>query len=85
MTEDVTFRSDKAAPVQLDGAQTDFTLPICLPDPELMVGEALAVLVVTTVEGQQVGVPMGVNGLEYLLGIVEAGLRVMREDVGGAN
>lgn len=38
----------------------------------------LAVLVVTTVEGQRVGVPIGVNALEHLKGIVEAGLRVVR-------
>ncbi|MGU3664453.1 hypothetical protein ACLBX9_09745 [Methylobacterium sp. A49B] len=43
-----------------------------------------AVLVVTTVEGQRVGIPIGVNALEHLRGIVEAGLRVVQEEVGGA-
>lgn len=85
MTDLTTFRPDKAAHVQFGELHTDFILPICLPDPELMVGDALAVLVVTTVEGQRVGVPMGVNALEHLRGIVEAGLRVLREDEPGAS
>ena len=37
-----------------------------------------AVMVVTTVEGQRVGVPIEVNALEHLRGIVEAGRRVVR-------
>ena len=47
-----------------------------------MVGDALAVLVVTTLEGQRVGVPIGVNALEHLRGIVEAGLQVLQEGDG---
>jgi hypothetical protein len=76
MAEHSPFRPDKAANVQFGELHTDFILPICMPDPELMVGEDLAVLVVTTVEGQRVGVPMGVTALEHLQGIVEAGLKV---------
>lgn len=79
MTDPEPFRADKAAQLKLGELYTDFILPICLPDPELQVGDALAVLVVTTVEGHRVGVPIGVNGLEHLRGIVEAGLRVVRE------
>jgi hypothetical protein len=78
MTDLKPFRVDKAAHVQFGDLHTDFILPICLPDPELQVGDALAVLVVTTVEGQRVGVPIGANALEHLRGIVEAGLRVER-------
>lgn len=77
MTEPTTFRPDKAARVQFGELHTDFILPICLPDPELQVGDALAVLVVTTVEGQRVGVPIGVNALEHLQGIVKAGLQML--------
>ncbi|MCJ2020581.1 hypothetical protein MKK84_24660 [Methylobacterium sp. E-065] len=83
MTDPKPFRADKAAYLQLGELHTDFILPICLPDPELMVGDALAVLVVTTVEGHRVGVPIGVNALEHLKGIVEAGLRVLQEEDGG--
>ena len=78
MTDPTPFRPDRAAHVQFGDLHTDFILPICLPDPELVVGDALAVLVVTTVEGQRVGVPIGVNALEHLRGIVEAGLRVLQ-------
>ncbi|MCJ2051691.1 hypothetical protein [Methylobacterium sp. J-070] len=80
MTQLEPFRSDTAARAQFDDLHTDFILPICPPDPELQVGEVLAVLVVTTVEGQRVGVPIGVNALEHLQGIVEAGLRVVRAE-----
>ena len=82
MTDLAPFRPDKAAHVQFGEPHSDFILPICLPDPELMVGEALAVLVVATVEGQRVGVPIGVNALEHLRGIVEAGLRMLRKENG---
>jgi hypothetical protein len=78
MTQPNPFRPDKAARVQFGELHTDFILPICMPDPELQVGDALAVLVVTTVEGQRVGVPIGVNALEHLQGIVEAGLRLVQ-------
>ena len=84
MTSLTPFRPDKTARLQLGELHTDFILPICLPDPELQVGDALAVLVVTTVEGHRVGVPIGVNALEHLRGIVEAGLRVVQPADGDA-
>jgi len=51
MTQPTAFRPDKAAYLQLGELHTDFIPPICLPDPELMVEDALAVLVVTAVKG----------------------------------
>lgn len=84
MADPNSFRPDTAAYLQLGELHTDFILPICLPDPELQIGGALAVLVVTTVEGHRVGVPIGVNALEHLRGIVEAGLRMVRIEDEGA-
>ncbi|WP_267422720.1 hypothetical protein [Methylobacterium sp. GC_Met_2] len=84
MTDTKPFRSDKAAYLQLGELHTDFIQPICLSDPELQLGEALAVLVVTTVEGQRVGVPIGVNALEHLQEVVAAGLRLLRSGDEGA-
>lgn len=78
------FRSDEAAHVQFGKLHTDCILPICLPNPDLMVGEDLSVLVVTTVEGQRVGVPMGVNALMHLQGIVAKGLRALKSGDGDA-
>lgn len=78
MSRPKPFRPDKAAHVQFGELHTDFILSICMPDPELMVGEDLAVLVVTTVVGQRVGAPMGVKALEHLRGIVAEGLRSQR-------
>ncbi|MCJ2102405.1 hypothetical protein [Methylobacterium sp. E-046] len=46
--------------------------------PDIASEADLAVLIVTTVEGQRVSVPFGVNAFTHLRGIVEAGLRVVR-------
>ena len=80
MTEPKPFRPDKAASVQFGELHTEFILPICLPDPELQVVDALAVLVVTTVEGQRVGVPIGVNALTHLQGVITEALRMLQAD-----
>lgn len=79
MTGPASFRPDKAAHIQFGDLHTDFILPICLPDPELMVGDVHAVLVVTTVEGQRVGVPIGVNALEHLQGAITAARQMKKE------
>lgn len=55
MTDPKPFRPGAATYLQLGEPHTDYILPICLPDPELQVGDALAVLVATTVEGHRVG------------------------------
>lgn len=55
------FRPDKAKDaIEGDG---DFLLPICATKPGLLMGESLAAIVLTTVEGQRVNAPLGMQGL----------------------
>ncbi|NEU13573.1 hypothetical protein G3T14_15745 [Methylobacterium sp. BTF04] len=59
-------------------------LPISLPAPELMMGEGLAVIVLTTVEDQRVGIPMGHQALSDLHKIIGEALRLLRAPEGGS-
>ena len=57
---------------------SDFLLPICAPKPGLLMGELLAVIVLTTVEGQRVGVPLGMQGLSDLHEVTREALRMLQ-------
>lgn len=76
MPDSTPFRPDKAKDA-IDG-DGDFLLPICEPKPELLMGESLAVIVLTTVEGQRVGVPLGMQGLSDLHEITREALRLLQ-------
>ncbi|KQO89625.1 MAG: hypothetical protein ACAH20_21845 [Methylobacteriaceae bacterium] len=76
MADSPPFRPDTAKDaVEGDG---DFLLPICVPKPGLLMGESLAVIVLTTVEGQRVGVPLGMQGLSDLHEVTREALRLMQ-------
>lgn len=76
MANSPPFRPDKAKDaIEGDG---DFLLPICEPKPGLLMGESLAVIVLTTVEGQRVGVPLGMQGLSDLHEITREALRLLQ-------
>lgn len=49
-----------------------------------MVGQDQAVLVLTTVDGRRVGVPIGVNALTYLQGVITEALRMLQAGDGNA-
>lgn len=65
------------------GAEGHFLLPICLPLPGLLMGEDLAVIVLETVEGQHVGVPLGIQALSDLRETITEALRMMQASEGG--
>ncbi len=76
MSDSPPFRPDKAKDaIEGDG---DFLLPICVPKPGLLMGESLAVIVLTTVEGQRVGVPLGMQGLSDLHEVTREALRLLQ-------
>ena len=75
MPDSPPFRPDQAKDA-LEG-EGDFLLPICMPKPDLLMGEALAVVVLTTVEGQRVGVPLGMQGLSDLHEVTREALRLL--------
>ncbi|MCY1644979.1 hypothetical protein [Methylorubrum sp. SL192] len=76
MVESPPFRPDRAKDaIEGDG---NFLLPISAPKPGLLMGESLAVIVLTTVEGQRVGVPIGMQGLSDLHEVTREALRMLQ-------
>jgi hypothetical protein len=74
------FRPDTAKDA-LEG-DGDFLLPICLPKPDVMVGEGIAIIVLTTAEDQRVGIPVGMQALSDLHEIIGEALRRMQAGEG---
>jgi hypothetical protein len=74
MADSAPFRPDRAKGA-LEG---DFLLPVCVPKPDLLMGEALAVIVLTTVEGPRNGVPLGMQGGSDLHEITREALRLLQ-------
>jgi hypothetical protein len=80
MADSLPFRPDRAKDaIEGDG---DFLLPICAPKPDLLMGESLALIVLTTVEGQRVGLPLGMQGLSDLHEVTREALRMLQADEG---
>lgn len=67
----------EAAKDALDG-DGDFLLPVCEAEPDLIMGEDIAVIVLTTIGDQRVGVPIGMQGLSDLHEITREAMRLMR-------
>lgn len=65
MTDPTPFLPTEAEDV-LPPGEGNYLLPISLPKPGLLLGEVLAVEVLTTVEGQRVGVPLGMQAVSDL-------------------
>ena len=84
MSDQKPFLPDQAAEPFPPGTTGDFLLPICLPKPELMMGEDLAVVVLTTIEDQRVGIPMGHQALSDLRGLIDEALRMLQAPEGGS-
>ncbi|MBB2964695.1 hypothetical protein [Methylobacterium sp. R2-1] len=82
MDDSPPFRPDSAKDA-LEG-EGDFLLPICAPKPGLLMGEKLAMIVLTTVEGQRVGVPLGMQGLSDLHEVTREALRLLQAKDGGS-
>lgn len=76
------FLPNEAKDALPEGAEGDFLLPACMPYFELLVGEELAVVVLTTAEGQRIGVPMGLQSLYDLRETVSEGLRMLQAPAG---
>ena len=71
------FRPAEAIDV-LGETEGDFVLPLCLPQPTLMLGEDLAVVVIDTIHGQRVGLPLSLQGVSDLHEILAEALRLMQ-------
>ncbi|MCC0809423.1 hypothetical protein FPV16_25035 [Methylobacterium sp. W2] len=83
MAERKPFLSNTAKDVFPPGAEGDFILPVCMPNPNLLIGESLAVILVETVEGQRVGVPFSIEALSGLHELLGEALRLLSAPEGG--
>jgi hypothetical protein len=77
------FRPTDAVDV-LGETEGDFVLPLCLPQPSLLVGEDLAVVVLDTIHGQRVGLPLSPQGVADLHAVLGEALRLLQARDGGA-
>ncbi|GJE10915.1 MULTISPECIES: hypothetical protein [Methylobacterium] len=76
------FRATDAVDV-LGETEGDFVLPLCLPQPSLLVGEDLAVVVLDTIHGQRVGLPLSPQGVTDLHAVLGEALRLLQARDGG--
>ncbi len=76
------FRPTEAVDV-LGEAEGDFVLPLCLPNPSLLIGEDLAVVVLDTIHGQRVGLPLSPQGAADLHAVLGEALRLLQARDGG--
>jgi hypothetical protein len=77
VTDSKPFRPADAVDV-LGETEGDFVLPLCLPQPTLMMGEDLAVVVLDTIHGQRVGLPLSHQGLSDLHEVLGEALRMLQ-------
>jgi hypothetical protein len=78
--------SDNLHPFRLETAKDalegdgDFLLPVCEAEPDLIIGEDFAVIVLTTIGDQRVGLPIGMQGLSDLHEVTRKAMRLMQAD-----
>ena len=84
MTEPKPFHPSKAKDVLTDASEGDVLRPIVLPNPDIMMGENLAIVVLTTIEDQRVGIPMGYQAISNLHQLLGAALRILQKPEGGS-
>ena len=53
-------------------------LPLCLPGSNLLIGEDLAMLVLDTIHGQRVGLPLSPQGAADLHAVLGEALRLLQ-------
>ncbi|MDP4004569.1 hypothetical protein [Methylobacterium sp. NEAU K] len=76
------FRPADAVDV-LGEVEGDFVLPLCLPQPSLLIGEDLAMVVLDTIHGQRVGLPLSPQGAADLNAVLGEALRLLQAREGG--
>ncbi|MHB2210504.1 hypothetical protein [Methylobacterium sp. CM6257] len=76
------FRPADAVDI-LGEVEGDFVLPLCLPQPSLLIGEDLAMIVLDTIHGQRVGLPLSAQGAADLHAVLGEALRLLQARGGG--
>ena len=62
----------------------DYVVPICIAKPDVMMGDLMAVVVFETIEGQRVGVPLGMQAISGLRDALGEALRSLQASEGGS-
>lgn len=62
----------------LGEVEGDFVLPLCLPRPSLLIGEDLAMVVLDTIHGQRIGLPLSPQGATDLHAVLGEALRLLQ-------
>lgn len=83
MSEFKPFLSNEAVEIFPDNTEGDFILPACKPEVDLMLGAEMAILVLTTVEDQRVGIPLELDSLSALYAVLGEALLRMQAPEGG--
>ncbi|WP_336492525.1 hypothetical protein [Methylobacterium nigriterrae] len=71
------FDVEKATDVDLEGGET-FILPMCMAKPEIMLGEETTIVLLETIDGAQVGIPLGHTSIERLHVLLTEALRRLK-------
>jgi len=72
-----SFDVEKATDVELEGGET-FLLPMGMAKPEIMLGEETAIVLLETIDGAQVGIPLGHDSIERLHVLLTEALRRLK-------
>jgi hypothetical protein len=67
-----------------DAATNDVLLPAMTGKPDMLLGHRLAVVVVTTIDGRRVGIPMGHQLVSDLHSLLSEALRMLQAPEGGS-
>lgn len=67
-----------------DAATNDVLLPAMIGKPDMLLGQRLAVVVVTTINGRRVGIPMGHQMVSDLHALLGEALRMIEAPDGGS-
>ena len=84
MSEREPFDISQTKDVLQDASEGDVLLPMMMPKPDILIGEHLAVVVLTTIEDQRVGIPMGHQAISDLHDLLGVALRQLQAPEGGS-
>lgn len=68
----------------LGEVEGDFVLPLCLPKPSLLIGEDLAMIVLDTIHGQRIGLPLSLQGAADLHAVLAEAVRLLQAGDGAS-
>jgi hypothetical protein len=84
MAEQKPFHPGTAVDLLAPGAEGDFLIPVCMPGAELLMGEKMAIVVLKTMENQRIGIPMVMQTVSDLHGLLGEVPRQMQAPEGGS-